>query len=427
MKQNTILQGDALTKLKELPEKSINMCMTSPPYWALRDYGTATWEGGKGDCDHKIPEGEKDPKNKNNSSHNVRFIQENCYKCGAKRIDQQLGLEPTFDQYISNLCDIFDEVKRVLRDDGTCWVNLGDTYNAGRSGGHAGGTKGLDRPENAPKQSGVNAKELPTKSLVMIPFRFAIEMVNRDWILRNTIIWHKRNCMPTSAKDRFTVDFEYIFFFSKKKKYYFEQQLDKALHKEDPRARYGRLHYRGKRQGEKGTGQENFVKIVDERNKRAVWTINPKPFKEAHFATYPEELCETPIKAGCPEFVCMKCGNPKFPFYTPSKEYEELLKSQRKTEAYTSEGREEAIKIGNAFGIKKVSAYPDYKTSFEPTCSCNAEFTGGIVLDPFFGSGTTGVVALKQNKKFIGIELNKEYIGIAKKRLKPHLEQRKLT
>ena len=158
--------------------------------------------------------------------------------------------------------------------------------------------------------------------------------------------------MPSSVKDRFTVDFEYLFLFSKKKNYYFEQQFDKAIHNKDPRAGYGRLHYRGKREGQKGTGQENFVKIVENRNKRTVWTINPKPFKDSHFAVYPEELCETPIKAGCSK--------------------------------------------------------------------------GGIVLDPFFGAGTTGVVALKQSKKFIGIELNPEYIEIAKARLKPYLEQRKL-
>ena len=179
--ENIILQGDALTKLKELPEKSINMCMTSPPYWALRDYGE----------------------------------------------DGQLGLEPTFVEYINNLCDIFDEVKKVLRDDGTCWVNLGDTYNSG--GNYRG--KELDKNckevyrrkdfegcKNDPKAQGISAK-----CLTAIPMRFAIEMVNHGWILRNTIIWHKPNAMPCSAKDRFTVDFEYIFLFSKQKKYYFEK------------------------------------------------------------------------------------------------------------------------------------------------------------------------------------------------------------
>jgi len=348
MDVNKIIQGDALTKLKELPEKSINMCLTSPPYWALRDYGTSTWEGGNENCEHKIPEGEKDPKNEHNSSHNIRFIRETCYLCGAKRIDNQLGLESTFNEYIIKLCDIFDEVKRVLRDDGTCWVNLGDTYanNNPDKGGQHQPAQGVNRKGSAMRGY---VKDMQQKCLIGIPFRFAIEMVNRGWILRNTIIWHKNSCMPSSVKDRFTVDFEYIFFFSKRKKYYFEQQVEdtKAKVIEPRMIEEKREVYSVKNKDGQG------VKRTMERNKRAVWTINPKPFKEAHFAVYPEELCETPIKAGCPEL--------------------------------------------------------------------------GIVLDPFSGAGTTGLVALKQNKKFIGIELNPEYIEIAKKRLKPFLEQSKLN
>jgi len=325
MKYNIILQGDALSKLKELPNKSVNMCLTSPPYWALRDYGTAHWKGGDDKCNHSTEHtSPKSTLGGGKTTQNVAsFYKDFCKRCGAKRIDKQLGLEKTFDEYINNLCNVFDEVKRVLRDDGTCWVNIGDTY--GGSGQHSN-----EHPEWKGKQNESDKVFYPNnnlkgkimhKSLIMIPFRFAIEMVNRGWILRNTLIWHKPNAMPSSVKDRFTVDFEYVFLFSKKQKYYFEQQTEPSEY--------------------------------EERNKRAVWAINPKGFKEAHFAVFPEQLCETPIKAGCPK--------------------------------------------------------------------------GGIVLDPFFGSGTTGVVALKQSKKFIGIELNPEYIKLAKKRLKPHLEQTKLN
>ncbi|KKL24858.1 hypothetical protein LCGC14_2411090, partial [marine sediment metagenome] len=196
-----------------------------------------------------------------------------------------------------------------------------------------------------------------------------IEMVNRGWILRNTIVWHKPNCMPSSVKDRFTVDFEYVFFFVKNKKYWFETQYEPHQTQEnrpDGIVREREFGYDTKYPEVRGfktkpnieqpqTPQKHGQDInygEQGRNKRCVWKISPRPFKEAHFAVYPEELCETPIKAGCPE--------------------------------------------------------------------------GGIVLDPFFGAGTTGLVALKQNKKFIGIELNPEYIEIAKKRLKPFLEQKKL-
>ena len=343
-----------------------------------------------------------------------------CSKCGAWK--GQLGLEPTFDLYIKHLCDIFDEVKRVLRDDGTCWVNIGDTYNAG--GNYRGKElddnskevyrrKDFEGCKNNPKEQGV-----PAKCLLGIPMRFAIEMINRGWILRNTIIWHKRNCMPCSVKDRFTVDFEYIFFFSKKKKYYFETIYEPLadITLKDPRLNKGGFEYNGKRKGIEGI--QNRMCGMDSskgRNKRTVWTINPKPFKESHFAVYPEELCETPIKAGCPKFVCVKCGNPK------------VLEIERKTKEVSRNKRDGDGDRAIGGELQKFKdENPDIIKGYKPTCKCNAGFTSGIVLDPFFGAGTTGVVALKQNKKFIGIELNPEYIEIAKKRLKPFLEQRKL-
>ena len=294
MELNKIYQGDCLEVMKTFPDGCIDMVMTSPPYWALRDYG----------------------------------------------VKGQLGLEPTFQEYINKLCDIFDEVKRVLKKEGTCWVNLGDTY--------AGSGDNIKKPEykenakecdaGAPKD---NIKHLvPSKCLCQIPSRFAIEMTNRGWILRNEIIWYKKNCMPSSVKDRFTVDFEKIFFFVKSKKYWFEQQFEENLS----------IGKTGWEKSGRGNGSETAMrgdgKMFSEqgRNKRCVWQVNPKPFSEAHFAVYPEELCLTPIKAGC-------------------------LKN-------------------------------------------------GIVLDPFFGAGTTAVVAKKLNRNYIGIELNPEYIKIAEGRLK---------
>ena len=303
-----IYQGNALEVLKKLPDESVNMCITSPPYWALRDYG----------------------------------------------VEGQLGLEPTFQEYINKLCDIFDEVKRVLRKDGTCWVNMGDTYNSTPIGRQvdpkrlsANGDFSYDHKKNV-------AKDLPMKTLLQIPSRFAIEMTNRGWILRNEIIWFKPNCMPSSVKDRFTVDFEKIFFFSKNKKYYFEQQLEDSIDKESYSGR--RKRYAGsmskvdkKNYAMAGSINEDgslgeVGKKYPKRNKRCVWKITTKPFKGAHFAVYPPDLIETPIKAGCPK--------------------------------------------------------------------------GGIVLDPFFGAGTTGIVAKQQGKDFIGIELNPEYIKIAEQRIK---------
>ncbi len=420
MKTNKIYQGDSLEVLKTLPDKSIHMCMTSPPYWALRDYG----------------------------------------------VNEQLGLEGTFDEYINKLCDIFDEVKRVLRDDGTCWVNLGDTYYGSGAGTQKNNveptgkqvyvmpygsnrTREWNRPSRSEyEKAGIKKKclicnknffgkensqfcskkclntkgnnfrsqnrQLPDKCMVMIPFRFAIEMVNRGWILRNTIIWHKNNAMPSSVNDRFTVDFEYLFFFSKKKKYYFEKQQEKR--KDTWGGRWGKMP-KGDRpnamRGRKEMTKEEFeTHYGDKRNKRTTWTINTKSFKDAHFAVYPEELCETPINAGCPEFVCKKCGKPREKIIEVIGD--RVGSSKRLGEKYEY-GRPQRGKYKN-----------DYKTTGLSDCGCNAGFEGGIVLDPFFGAGTTGLVALKQSKKFVGSELNPDYIKIAEKRLKPFLEQRKL-
>ena len=187
---NKIYSGHALEVLKTFDDESINMCITSPPYWGLRDYKTnpVKWSDGW--------EGE-------------------------------LGTEPDFNQYINHLCDIFDEVKRVLKDDGTCWVNLGDTYggcslNSSYGIKTKGETSFLKSVEHLQKTAHTRGKY--SKSLLLLPFRFAIEMMNRGWTVRNVIIWQKPNATPSSAKDRFTVDFEYLFFFSKKKKYYFCNQ-----------------------------------------------------------------------------------------------------------------------------------------------------------------------------------------------------------
>ncbi len=298
-----ICQGEAYDVLKTFPHNCIDMVMTSPPYWGLRDYGVAG----------------------------------------------QLGLEPTFDEYITRLCAIFDEVKRVLKDTGTCWVNIGDSYN---NSGWARGKERFDKKRyhlNRMEHGRAGQKNYPDKCLAMTPFRFAIEMVNRGWILRNTIIWQKPNILPASVKDRFTVDFEYLFFFSTSQKYYFEQQYEPLSEAYLERAKYPRPQVR-KWDEDKKRNLASYLNKYDTftinplgRNKRTVWSIPPKPLKGAHFAVYPPELCETPIKAGCPP--------------------------------------------------------------------------GGVVLDPFMGSGTTCVVAAQLGRRSIGVELNGAYVKIAQERL----------
>jgi len=263
-----IIKGDCIKSLKKLDDKSVNTCITSPPYWGLRNY------------------------------------QE--YK--------QLGMEDTPEEFISNLVDVFREVKRVLRDDGTVWLNLGDTYCGT---GHKGNYTDPKHKEGRNGQKiALNNKidGLKSKDLVGIPWRVALALQQDGWYLRQDIIWHKPNTMPESVKDRCTKAHEYIFLLSKNKKYYYDYEAIK----------------------------EDAV-IGKKRNKRSVWTVPTKPFKGAHFATFPMDLIEPCVLAGCPE--------------------------------------------------------------------------GGTVLDPFAGSGTTGIVAANNDRNAVMCELNEEYINLAKERI----------
>ena len=575
---NTIILGHALNILPQLPAESVNCVVTSPPYWGLRDYGIepVIWdEDGEfyseslkryipKNCKHEWGESKsvgdirfrpghnslvgnnKNPaiypikhrpnetnpgkegwyKDKGGLSSNPK--QSNfCIKCGAWR--GSLGLEPTFELYIKHLCDIFDEVKRVLRKDGTCFINIGDSYGgSGNASGHREDTRNLGYKtlEMGATRGNQKTTRQYAKSLLDIPYRFSIEMINRGWIKRNTIIWWKPNCMPASADDRFTVDFEYLFFFVKNNKtlfwtnektlecvdknslgikgiegkdwewrkcptcqgkgeiignalkdrnspinigigvidentkvfrvcprckgsgkvrysfwtghdYWFEQQFEKYAPDTLPRMDRGvnfnkwtlgadgqtphnlsqpRLNkkrgYKTK-QPDKGTqypqyhGKDiNYGK--QGRNKRCVWKIPTKSFKEAHFATFPETLIEPIIKAGCPEFVCKKCGKARIKILESTEEYKEYLGKGNLEEHHA--GQETKTKF-------KVKANAEYKFRGYSDCGCSAGWESGINLDPFMGTGTTALVALKQRKRFIGIEIKQEYIDMSYKRI----------
>lgn len=326
--------GDAHTTLLGIPDKSINCCVTSPPYWNLRNYNVAG----------------------------------------------QIGLEASPKSYIERLIAVFGEVWRVLKDDGTLWLNLGDTYI-----GYHGNKNNPDRApsdKNGYKEnmraSSVGIEGLKSKDLVGIPWRVAFALQDAGWYLRTDIIWHKPNPMPESVKDRPTRAHEYLFLFSKKPRYYYDadairepsvyMQNDKSqsvsalnfanLTNEPSQSGNSYPNHRidrttkvmvkrsvrpniDTRGGGQGNGQISFCPYV--RNRRSVWSIPTKPYAEAHFATFPPDLIRPCILAGCPE--------------------------------------------------------------------------NGIVLDPFFGSGTTGQVCVEENRKYLGIELNPEYAQMAMRRI----------
>ena len=528
---NKILCGNDLEILPKLPEESVNCVICSPPYWGLRDYGIepVIWDGDKEfyseslkryiprNCKHDFDEYDSKLLHENRQNLNGGTLgnpeyRKNlhgpgkakagfCRKCGAWK--GNFGLEPTIDLYIKHLCDIFDEAKRILREDGTCFVNLGDSYGgSGNASGHTTNTKNLGYKTSEMGATKGHTLGLLQKSLCLIPQRFAIEMLNRGWVLRNIMIWHKPNCMPESAKDRFTMDYEYIFFFSKSNKtlfwtnektlecvskkpkgtkgieeedwewrecpkchgegiieeevcprceglkiikysfwsghdYWFEQQFEEYAPDTLPRRDRGvninkwtlgadgqtphnlsqpRLNkkrgYKTK-QPERGIQrQQHHGKDINYgeqgRNRRCVWKIPTKSFKAAHFATFPETLIEPIIKAGCPEFICKKCGKARVKIYKPTEEYKKYLGKGNLEEHHA--GQETKTKF-------KVKANAEYEIKGYTDCGCNAGFEPGMVLDPFMGAGTTALVALKQRKRFIGIEIKQEYIDMSYKRI----------
>jgi DNA modification methylase len=341
----TILVGDVREKLRTLASDSIHCIVTSPPYWGLRDYG----------------------------------------------VDGQIGLEASPAEFIATMVDVFEELRRVLRPDGTCWMNMGDSYAGGRRGGNPtaesstlqGGQSSQQasivkrsmvtsrRRDNSPiPRSDVRVPGLKPKDLVMMPHRLAIALQDAGWWVRQDIVWHKPNPMPESVRDRCTKAHEYIFMLTKSEKYYFDQDANSEPVSPNTHARLsqdvqnqigsaranggaktnGSMKAVGRKLAATGSGIKSnssfdaaLAMPVESRNKRSVWTITTQPFSEAHFATFPPELPETCIKAGCP--------------------------------------------------------------------------VGGTVLDPFFGAGTTGLVADRLQRNCIGIEINPAYAEIARKRI----------
>lgn len=312
-KQYRLIKGHALDVLRSLPDKTIQTCVTSPPYFGLRDYG--------------------------------------C--------DGQIGLESTPDEFVKSLVSVFAEVHRVLRDDGTVWLNLGDSYAAQRGGSSmpaetlAGGKSGKGDKQSHRGHDGsaghahrnASAIGLKHKDLIGIPWRVAFALQHYGWYLRQDIIWHKPNPMPESVTDRCTKAHEYIFLLSKSEKYYFDSESIK----EESKSKSVGIRFGGKKYGDNNdpkyaTRSGNVSKEYPKANKRSVWSVPTKPFRGAHFATFPTELIRPCILAG--------------------------------------------------------SRIDD------------------IVLDPFNGSGTTGFVSMEERRKYIGIDINQEYLSMAEERIK---------
>jgi len=374
---DTIIQGDALTRLKELPSESVDCCITSPPYFGLRDYG----------------------------------------------VEGQIGLEESPEAYVSKLVEVFREVRRVLKKEGTCWINLGDSY-AGSSGCHKGGSEKANSNAGA-TNSYIMPKPGKPKDLIGIPWMVAFALRADGWWLRSDIIWHKPNCMPESCKDRPTKSHEYMFLLSKSKKYYYDAEAisEDAINTKMPgkNMRDTRETYGPQNGGNSGLRDlKQRYKSGDwptKRNKRTVWTVPSHPFKEAHFATFPEKLIEPCILAGTSERgVCPECG----------KAWVRQIKSTGGRDWHNDKMVSKGIpgEILGDGGYKRGQSATQLNDTKQhvtigwlPSCQCSRDPVPAVVIDPFFGAGTTGLVAKKLGRHYIGIELNEAYIGMAQKRI----------
>lgn len=288
-----IIHGLALEKSKELEDNSVNCIITSPPYWQLRDYG----------------------------------------------FSEQWGLEPTYNEYLEHLWSLFDVLKDKLTDDGTCWVNLGDSYNSHSTGkGNVGGIEGKrkNKQDNSVNKN-KTANQAPDKCLLLIPHRFAIGMIDRGWILRNDIIWAKPNGMPESVTDRFSKKHEFIFFFVKSKKYYFDLDSVRDESKLDSGwVKSGRGN--GSQTAMRGNGNFANPNGKNPGDVSDFWAITTKPNLTNHYASYNSQLIDKPIIAGCP-----KGGTILDPFCGTGTTLVRAMQLERK--AIGIEGNPEYVKI----------------------------------------------------------------------------------
>lgn len=391
----TLYNGDCRTVLATLPAQSVHCCVTSPPYWGLRNYGLepSQWADGWRGC---------------------------------------LGLEPDMGAYVRHLVEVFRGVWRVLRDDGTCFINLGDSYTSGGRTSHGTridvkqsshrGMNGTHDPARAPQPP-----DLKEKNLTGMPWRVAFALQADGWILRSDIIWHKPNPMPESVTDRPTKSHEYLFLLTKQPRYFYDQEAVREPHTMRPQARPG-----GHKRHQPGallpahtwSGTARDLPGVDGnpagRNKRTVWTIATQAFRGAHFAVMPERLVEPCVLAGTSAHgCCSACGAP----------YRRVVERT----GYDGAGRaDDSVYTGQAYrhpqsaprGPRRNFGEPTaHTTGWQPGCACAAPVAPCTALDPFGGSGTVGVVAARHGRQSVLIEQNAQYCQLAVQRLAPREER----
>ncbi len=416
-----LLVGDCRELLATLPDSSVQCVVTSPPYFGLRDYGTASWEGGDEGCDHAPERQARTGRERSGLTGSLEYVEaqepafrDSCGKCGARRIDAQIGLESTVEAYVAELVGVFREVRRCLRDDGVLFLNLGDSYASAwpcnrRSTIGAGSLENGKREARPPRMPG----GLKEKDLIGVPWWVAFALQADGWYLRSDIIWAKPNPMPESVRDRPTKAHEYIFLLTKQAKYFWDADAVKETGVEPDRHRNDRI---GGANGHTVRHSEGaMIGASATRNIRSVWTIATAPFAEAHFATFPPALAERCIKAGTSEKgACGACGAP----------WVRVVEREPNPLGVNGGGHREVVRntalstSGQRDLEREKRGYGAQTTGWQPTCACDAPTVPCVVLDPFGGAGTVSLVAERLGRDSIYIDLSESYATMAENRLR---------
>ena len=425
-----------------LPDGSVHCVVTSPPYWGLRDYGLGAWEGGDPECGHEVRKrsGKSCMKVGNAATQKIvstetgRAEGSGTCSCGARQQAAGIGLEATLAEHLDNVVAVFRELRRVLRDDGTVWLNYGDAY----AGGGKSSATPRDRPElgNGGLSSWSNrdatvgiATDIPAKNLMGLPWRVAFALQDDGWWLRSAIVWHKPNPMPESVRDRPTNAYEMIFLLTKRPTYYYDAE---AIRTEPPpetkQLSYDTMDFSRRDNGmprktDKQRGHTRRHAGFNDRwdampkseqqangaNARNVWTIPTQGRPDAHFATFPDELPRRCILAGTSERgVCAECG-------APWERVVDVSYESAGNAPHNASGTGQDPSSGWT-GFPRLSKSTN-TTGWRPTCDHGGDPIPATVLDPFVGSGTTVAVAQALGRRGIGLDLNPEYLDIAKRRI----------
>lgn len=460
-----------------MPDNSVHCVVTSPPYYGLRSYEISpTIWGGSTEHDHKW--------NNETSKAEERALKA-LHRTGRSNVSDQsqrgqsqgrfcdcgawlgcLGLEPTVQMFVDNVVLVFREIRRVLRRDGTCFMNMGDSYNSGTSSGRNPTSTGKHGYwQNPAINRRINVETLAPKNLLLMPHRVTIALQDDGWIVRNDIVWEKSQCMPESVRDRCTRSHEYVFHLTKSDRYYWDAEAIKEPASEDTHARYARGRSADHKYADGGPGNQTISRsfehmvvdkqaqlgkrtytgfnerwnqkiagvhpkaapagsgikqnesfnaavkdVVSMRNKRTVWRLGTAAFSEAHYATFNPDLVHPCVLAGTSAYgCCVACGAPYTRILKPSERYAKYL-----GKGFHDHGNDDAQGMMQSRGENRQNKMRDetgnhcaeYETQgWQPGCTCNAAIVPCVVLDPFFGSGTVGMVCEQLNRRWIGLDL----------------------